>query len=85
MKAKAGTLPGVKNIGSYYYDNPKERTNGEFDVALGYDDAVAIYEAKYLKQPMELDEIHHEIKRIELIPSLTVDRIGRLYLNKRIY
>lgn len=35
----------MKNISSYYYDNPKERTNGEFDVALEYDDAVAIYEA----------------------------------------
>lgn len=81
MKAKIGDLPGVKNIGSYYYDNPKERTNGEFDVALEYDDAIAIYEAKYLKQPMELDEIHHEINQIEQIPSLTVCRIGFISVN----
>ena len=81
MKAKAGDLPGVKNIGSYYYDNPKERTNGEFDVALEHDDAIAIYEAKYLKQPMELDEIHHEINQIEQIPSLTVCRIGFISVN----
>lgn len=81
MKAKAGALPGVKNIGSYYYDNPKERTNGEFDVALEYDDAVAIYEAKYLKQPMELDEIHREINQIEQIPSLNVCRIGFISVN----
>lgn len=81
IKAKAGDLPGVKNIGSYYYDNPKERTKGEFDVALEYDNAVAIYEAKYLKQPMELDEIHHEINQIELIPSLSVDRIGFISVN----
>ena len=81
MKAKAGDLPGVKNIGSYYYDNPKERTNGEFDVALEYEDAIAIYEAKYLKQPMEPDEIHHEINQIEQIPSLTVCRIGFISVN----
>lgn len=73
-------------IGAYIHfyaphSNPKERTNGEFDVALDYDDAVAIYEAKYLKQPMELDEIHHEVKQIELIPSLTVDRIGFISIN----
>ena len=48
---------------------------------MDYDDAVAIYEAKYLKQPMELDEIHHEIKQIELIPSLPVSRIGFISVN----
>ena len=81
IQVKAGALPGVRNIGSYYYDNPKERTNGEFDVALDYGDAVAIYEAKYLKQPMEPDEIHHEVSQIEKIPSLTVSRIGFISVN----
>ena len=81
IQAKAGALPGVRNIGSYYYDNPKERTNGEFDVALDYGDAVAIYEAKYLKQPMTPDEIHHEVSQIDKIPSLTVSRIGFISVN----
>lgn len=30
---------------------------------------------------MELDEIHHEIKQIELIPSLSVNRIGFISVN----
>lgn len=34
-----------------------------------------------MKQPMELDEIHHEIKQIELIPSLPVSRIGFISVN----
>lgn len=30
---------------------------------------------------MELHEIHHEVKQIELIPSLTADRIGFISIN----
>ena len=81
LKAKSGRLPGVRNIGSYYYDLPKSRMNGEFDVALDYGDSVAIYEAKYLKQPMEPDEIHHEVNQIEQIPSLPINRIGFISAN----
>ena len=74
--AKAGRLPGIRNIGSYYYDDPATRTNGEFDVALDFGERYTLFEAKYYKAPMTLDEIHREIGQIRAIRELSVTEIG---------
>ena len=74
--AKSGQLPEVRNIGSYYYDDPATKTNGEFDVALDLGDTYALYEAKYYQSPMELSEIHKEVGQIREIRDLAVTRIG---------
>ena len=76
IMAKLGRLKGIHNIGSYYYDDPAKKTNGEFDVALDYGDHYAIYEAKYYSVPLTLDEIHHELGQIRAIRELTVTEIG---------
>ena len=34
LQVRSGKMKGVRNIGSYYYDDPAHRKNGEFDVAL---------------------------------------------------
>ncbi|MCO7110831.1 DUF234 domain-containing protein [Gemmiger formicilis] len=72
---------GVRNIGSYYYDDPAHRKNGEFDVALEFADGYEIYEAKYYAQPMTLDEIHREVQQVEAIKELTVKQIGFIAIN----
>ena len=61
LQVRSGELKGVRNIGSYYYDDPVHRKNGEFDVAMELANGYAIYEAKYYAQPMTLDEIHREL------------------------
>ena len=76
LKAQAGRLPGVRNIGSYYYDDPVRKINGEFDVAMEYEDHYAIYEAKYYSVPMTMDEIHREVGQIREIRELRVTQIG---------
>ena len=74
-------MKGVRNIGSYYYDDPSHRKNGEFDVALEFADGYEIYEAKYYAQPMTLDEIHRDVQQVEAIKELTVKQIGFIAIN----
>ena len=76
LQVRSGKMKGVRNIGSYYYDDPAHRKNGEFDVALEFADGYEIYEAKYYAQPMTLDEIHREVQQVEGIKELTVKQIG---------
>ena len=79
--AQAGKLPGVTNIGTYYYDDPANHKNGEFDVALAFGDEYEIYEVKYFKKPMTLAEIHHEAGQVREIKALNVVRLGFIAAN----
>lgn len=81
LQVRSGKLKGVRNIGSYYYDDPVHRKNGEFDVALELADGYAIYEAKYYAQPMTLDEIHREVQQVANIKELTVKQLGFIAIN----
>lgn len=81
LQVRSGKMKGVRNIGSYYYDDPAHRKNGEFDVALEFADGYEIYEAKYYAQPMTLDEIHREVRQVERIKELTVKQIGFIAIN----
>ena len=81
LQVRSGKMKGVRNIGSYYYDDPAHRKNGEFDVALEFADGYEIYEAKYYAQLMTLDEIHREVQQVEAIKELTVKQIGFIAIN----
>ena len=81
LQVRSGKLKGVRNIGSYYYDDPVHRKNGEFDVALELADGYAIYEAKYYAQPMTLDEIHREAQQVANIKELVVKQLGFIAIN----
>ena len=81
LQVRSGKLKGVRNIGSYYYDDPVHRKNGEFDVALELADGYAIYEAKYYAQPMTLDEIHREAQQVVNIKELAVKQLGFIAIN----
>lgn len=76
LQARAGKLKGIRNIGRYYYDDPKHKKNGEFDVVLEFADGYDVYEAKFLKNPMDLTVQHHEAGQIWDIPGITVRQIG---------
>ena len=79
--AKSGRLPGITNIGTYYYDDPVNHRNGEFDIALEFGDQYQIYEATYYRKPMTLSEIYKEAGQIRSIPSLRVVRLGFVAVN----
>ena len=79
--AKVGQLPGITNIGTYYYDDPVRHRNGEFDIALAFGDQVRIFEAKYYKKPLALSEIHKEAGQIREIEALKVIQLGFIAVN----
>ena len=74
--ARKGKLPGIMDIGVFNYDNPSTRKNGEFDVALRFEDGYEIYEVKFLKDRMEKSLMEEEIEKIKAIPSFKARNIG---------
>lgn len=81
LKAKKGDLKGVKAIGSYYYDDPVEKENGEFDIALERGSSYDVYEAKYLRHPLSRKIMDEEILKMKRIKGLKIGKIGFLSVN----
>lgn len=71
----------IKAIGTYYYDNPKENSNGQFDVALKIDDYYDLVEVKYHQKPLTQKEINNEIKQIKAIKEIKIKNIGFVSIN----
>ena len=69
-------LPGITNIGTYYYDDPVRYRNGEFDLALEFGEQYEIYECKYYRNPMTPDEIHREAEQVRDVKELQISRLG---------
>ncbi len=51
-------------IGKYYYDDPKTRTNGEFDIVTHDSKGYIFYEVKFRSQPVSGDLISEEIEQV---------------------
>lgn len=65
-KNKKGEInPIFEKIGKYYYDNPKEHTNGEFDVVTQDEKGYVFYEAKFRKNPINSSIIENDIKQVK--------------------
>ena len=52
-------------IGKYYYDNPKNHTNGEFDIVTFDENGYVFYEVKFRKNPITDSIIDEEIKQVD--------------------
>ena len=76
LQVKEGKIKGIKNIGTYYYDDIENKTNGEFDVVLATNDGYNVYEAKYYKEPISDSVINKEIDQIEKIKDISINKIG---------
>ena len=48
-----------------YYDNPAERTNGEFDIVTEDELGYAFYEVKFKKKPVSDEMINEEIEQVK--------------------
>lgn len=74
---KTGNLQGIIDIGTYWYDDKVNHTNGEFDCALKHiDGSYRIYEVKYFKRPMSQQEVDDEAQKIHGIKDFSVGSIG---------
>ncbi len=62
---KTGQLENVfEKIGKYYYNDPKTKTNGEFDVVTFDPKGYTFYECKFRKTPVTDKVVQEEIKQV---------------------
>lgn len=65
LKNKSGKNdPSFYEIGKYYYDLPKEKKNGEFDIVTKDDNGYIFYEVKFKNKPLDNKTIKEEIKQV---------------------
>lgn len=76
LLVKSKKIKGILDIGTYYFDNPEKKENGEFDIALKKKDGYEIYEAKYYLKPLKATEMLEEEKQIKQIKGLNISKIG---------
>lgn len=63
---KAGNIdPVIEKIGKYYYDDPINHTNGEFDIVTEDERGYAFYEVKFKKDPITEQDIQTEIEQVK--------------------
>ena len=63
---RAGRIePVIERIGKYYYDDPKNRTNGEFDVVTEDEKGYVFYVVKFRKKKVSNEVIDEEISQVE--------------------
>lgn len=58
--SQADKLRGVHDFGSYWYDGPIAKANGEFECVLDRGGVLDFYECKYFDRPMTLAECQAE-------------------------
>ena len=75
--AVQGKIPDIEDFGSYWYDDPVNKTNGEFDCVIKrtgnlYD----FYECKYFDRPMTLRECEQKKDQLQKTQGIQVTGIG---------
>lgn len=64
-KNRSGELAdSFEKIGKYWYDDPVNHKNGEFDVVTENDDSYIFYEAKFKEEKLDKNLIWNEIQQI---------------------
>ncbi len=62
---RAGLMePIFEKIGKYYYDDPKNHMNGEFDIVTEDENGYVFYEVKFKKTPLSVSDIKVEIEQV---------------------
>lgn len=75
--ALEGKIEDIEDYGSYWYDDPKNKTNGEFDcVVKRIGDNYDFYECKYFDRKMTLEECEQEKKQLDDIEGIRVSKVG---------
>lgn len=65
-KNRKGLMDEIfEKIGKYYYDDPAEKKNGEFDIVTQDDRGYIFYEAKFRKDLVTESIVQNEIQQVE--------------------
>ena len=64
-KNRSGELEdSFEKIGKYWYDDPVNHKNGEFDIVTENDDSYIFYEAKFREEKLDKNLIWNEIQQV---------------------
>lgn len=75
--AVLGGYGDIEDYGSYWYDDPETKTNGEFDCVLKRTgEKFDFYECKYFDRPMTPEECNQEREQLAHIKGVDVAGIG---------
>ena len=75
--AVQGKYPDIEDFGSYWYDDPVHKTNGEFDCVIKRTgDKYDFYECKFFDRPMSRKECEQERIQLQAIQGIEVSGIG---------
>ncbi len=75
--AVQGKYPDIEDFGSYWYDDPVNKANGEFDCVIKRTgDLYDFYECKFFDRPMTLKECEQEKKQLLEMQGIDVSGIG---------
>ena len=71
-----GEYTDIDDFGSYWYDDPATKSNGEFDCVIRRGEQYDFYECKYFDRPMTLKECREEKEQLDSIKGITVSGTG---------
>ena len=75
--AVQGKYPDIEDFGSYWYDDPVNKTNAEFDCVIRRTgDLYDFYECKFFDRAMTLQECEQEKDQLRKIQGIKVTGIG---------
>lgn len=76
-KIRSGRLTGVYDVGTFWYDDPKKKTNGEFDCVLKHDKSYSFYEVKYYENPFSSKDAAVEEEQLKALSNIiNIEKIG---------
>lgn len=75
---RCGKLDGVLDVGSYWYDDKSNKTNGQFDCVLKMTDGYDFFEVKYYASPMQEEECRREEEQVRKLTELDCRKMGFL-------
>lgn len=67
--------PHLYKVGKYYYDDPANKTNGEFDVVTLNKDGYDFYEVKFANEPINDSVVNEEIFQLSRI-NIKFNKLG---------
>ena len=75
--AAHGRYADIEDFGSYWYDDPETKTNGEFDCVIRRTGGLFdFYECKYFDRPMTPEECEDERRQLQRVKGAEVSRVG---------
>ncbi len=64
MNKMGNIKPVIEEIGTYWYDNPKEKRNGQFDLVTKSKDGYDFYEVKFTSKSLDDSVVNEELYQL---------------------